>query len=130
MKSAVLVAAAAVLLAWRTGILSNPVVWGLTSVCVWAFFVALRGWTALSVWDKRQCAFGIFTALLFLNFLSYDEGFEVRGVGMGGCSTAPPASVLQLQPGFLSQLPDTILQYEGFISADLVLCMPPCCDDT
>lgn len=81
----------------------SPVHWALASIAVWLAYVGLKGWHACGVWERREVAFGVFSALLLMNFLSLDEQFKV-------CWTAPVSpyhSFLCSQQGVTGLLPST-----------------------
>lgn len=65
--------------AWQATILLDyhPACWAVWSVCVWCAYVNIRGWAALSVWDRRQLCWGVVGAAGLLAFLRVDKDFEV-----------------------------------------------------
>lgn len=64
----------------------HPACWALWSFCAWFIYTNTRGWSELSVWDRRHFYWGVISALLFLDYLYFDPDFEV------GC---PPGSKQQ-----------------------------------
>lgn len=55
-----------------------PASWGILSVCTWLLYVTSRGWMALTAWDKRQFMWGVFSAIMLIQYLQYDTEFQVR----------------------------------------------------
>ncbi|GFR51567.1 hypothetical protein Agub_g13903, partial [Astrephomene gubernaculifera] len=54
-----------------------PASWAVISCCIWLLFVLSKGgWAQLSTTDARRFYLGISAAVLFLQFLQYDQEFE------------------------------------------------------
>ncbi len=53
--------------------------WAVGALGAWAAVVALRGWAALTPWDKRQLVWAVSSIAAFLVYLQLDP--EFRGWG-------------------------------------------------
>lgn len=55
-----------------------PASWAVVSVCVHLAYVVLAGgWAAMDLWGRRAFMWGVFSSVVFLNYLQLDAEFTV-----------------------------------------------------
>lgn len=65
-----------------------PVSWGVCSLAVWFSFLTALGWRRLTIWDRYQLVWALFSASAFLNFVAFlDPDFKVLSASRAACNS-------------------------------------------
>ena len=76
-----------------------PQGWALASCATWLAYLSRRG-APLGLWDKRQLAWGLSSAVCFLYYLQFDRTFQVGRPARGhAVSRAARAAIQAPRPG-------------------------------
>jgi hypothetical protein len=65
-----------------------PQGWALASCAIWLAYLSRRA-APLGLWDKRQLAWGLSSAVCFLYYLQFDQTFQVGGRRSRACCFGP-----------------------------------------